>query len=266
MSEFVVMVFPDETKAYQGQHALMELHDEGSVTVYATAVVRREADGTLSIKQQSPDGPIGTAVGTLVGALVGVFGGPAGMVAGMAGGALLGGTRDLIALSVDDDFLGETQQDLTPGKYAVVAEISEEWTAPLDIRMEALGGKVIRQEKDQFVDEQIRQAADAGRQSIKQWHAERAAAQAKHMEEELDAQLKREQKRLRALADKARNKLQERKAELGYKLDALQAQAAKATPDARQRIEHRIADLRRDFSEREQKLNRAYRLSQEALA
>jgi hypothetical protein len=67
------------------------------------------------------------------------------------------------------------------------------------------------------------------------------------------------------MADKARTKLEERKAELNSKLEALQVQAAKATPAVRSRIDQRIAALRQDFQGREEKLRRAYELSTEAI-
>jgi len=51
MSEFAVVIFHDERKAYEGLHALQELHAEGSLTVYGTTVVQRDASGKLSIVQ-----------------------------------------------------------------------------------------------------------------------------------------------------------------------------------------------------------------------
>jgi hypothetical protein len=33
---------------------------------------------------------------------------------------------------------------LTPGKYAVVADVDEDWVTPVDTRMEAVGGVVFR--------------------------------------------------------------------------------------------------------------------------
>ena len=265
MTEFAVVIFPDRAKAYDGLEALNQLHNEGSATVYATAVVHRDPDGSLRVDERSYEGPVGTALATLVGALIGVFGGPAGVVAGAATGTLIGGTHDLLHVDVSDDFLGETEQDLTPGKYAVVAEIAEDWTAPLDVRMARLGGTVVRESRDAFADTLMQQRADALRQSLKHFEAERAGARAVDMEGQLDAQLAREQKRLKAMAEKARRKIEERKAELNSKLDALRAQAAKASPDVRGRIDKRIDALRRDFEGREEKRRRAYELSTEAI-
>jgi hypothetical protein len=47
---------------------------------------------------------------------------------------------DLAHLGVGEDFLYEVEKSLLPGKAAVVAEVWEEWTLPVDTRMEALGG------------------------------------------------------------------------------------------------------------------------------
>ena len=45
---------------------------------------------------------------------------------------------------VNAEFLDDVSAKLTPGKWAVVSEISEEWVTPVDTRMEALGGIVFR--------------------------------------------------------------------------------------------------------------------------
>jgi hypothetical protein len=49
MTTHAVMVFGDENKAYEGLHALQALHADGSVTVWGTAVLQRDADGEVAI-------------------------------------------------------------------------------------------------------------------------------------------------------------------------------------------------------------------------
>jgi hypothetical protein len=46
---------------------------------------------------------------------------------GLAAGGAVGGVRDLRQAEVSDEFLETVQRDLTPGKFAVVAEVSEDW-------------------------------------------------------------------------------------------------------------------------------------------
>ena len=45
---------------------------------------------------------------------------------------------------ISADFVDEVSKQLTPGKFAVVAEIEEEQTAAVDLSMEGLGGVVYR--------------------------------------------------------------------------------------------------------------------------
>jgi uncharacterized membrane protein len=265
MSKFVVVTFPDEAKAYEGLRQLRALHGEGSISLYAVAVVRRETNGTLTIKEHEDEGPLGTALGLLLGTMAGVLGGPVGMAAGGLAGGLLGSTRDLVQLGVSEEFFDETANDLTPGKCAVIAEVAEEWTAPIDVRMEALGGKVTREWREDFVDDLLERRAAARRKELESWKAQRAASKAERMEARLQASLTREQEKAAAQAYKARKKLEARKAEFDAKVSALEAQAAKATPEAKARIQLRTAEIRREFSEAEKKLTNAYQLSQEVL-
>ena len=54
-------------------------------------------------------------------------------------------------------------ETLTPGKFALVAEINESWTMPLDSRMEAVGGTVFRTWRIDVEDEQIERDVQASR-------------------------------------------------------------------------------------------------------
>jgi uncharacterized membrane protein len=138
MSKFIVVIVPDEAKAYEGSRALRELHAEGSLTLYGMAIVAKAANGNLSVKQSVDEGPLGTAVGSLTGGLIGLLGGPVGAAIGLGAGAWLGTLRDLTYLGVGGDFLDKVSQELTPGRVAIVAEISEDWVTPRDTRMSAL--------------------------------------------------------------------------------------------------------------------------------
>src|SRR5574342_1007511 len=80
MSKFAVVVFEDEKKAYEGLHALQELHAEGSLTVWGTDILRRDAERRVSIVKRDDQGPLGTGLGMLAGGLVGLFGGPVGEI------------------------------------------------------------------------------------------------------------------------------------------------------------------------------------------
>lgn len=51
MDRMLVVVFDNETKAYEGKKALLQLDGEGSLSVYAYAVLAKYADGTATVKQ-----------------------------------------------------------------------------------------------------------------------------------------------------------------------------------------------------------------------
>ena len=144
MDRMLVVVFDDETKAYEGKQALLQLDGEGSISVYGYAVLAKQPDGTATVKQGDDMGPIGTLLGTSLGSLIGVLGGPMGVAAGAGAGFFGGATADLYNSGIGDDFLDDITKFLTPNKVAVVAEIEEEWTTPVDTRMEAIGGTVFR--------------------------------------------------------------------------------------------------------------------------
>ena len=110
MDRMLVVVFDTEPKAYEGKKALMQLDGEGSIVVYAYAVVGRNADGTTMVRQSDDPGPLGTLVGTAVGALVGLLGGPAGAAIGAAAGLVGGGTVDLNNARIGDDFIADVKE------------------------------------------------------------------------------------------------------------------------------------------------------------
>src|SRR5215472_6643176 len=136
MNRMLVIVFDNESKAYEGKKALLELDSEGSISTYAYAVVTKNSDGTASVKQGDDTGPLGTLAGTTLGSLIGLLGGPAGVVLGATAGLSAGAAVDLHNARISDDFIDDVTKALVPNKVALVAEIEEDWTTPVDSRME----------------------------------------------------------------------------------------------------------------------------------
>lgn len=201
MERMLVVVFDNEKKAFEGESALKQLEREGSFGIYAGAVVVKHADGTVSVKQLDDSGPIGTLAGTAVGSLIGVLGGPVGLAIGAASGLALGALYDANDIRVGESFLDDVSKSLTPNKVAVVAEVEEEWTTPVDTRMEALGGTVLRRalwEVEDTADEKEGAAMEADLEQLKseisKAHADRKAKLQKkiaELEAKIDAQQKK---------------------------------------------------------------------------
>jgi len=84
--------------------------------------------------------------------LLGALAGPAGAAVGAAGGAAIGaGTGGVVGLTADlaradtrEQARDETAFVLSTGQSAVIADVSEDSTAPIDSRMSELGGIVRR--------------------------------------------------------------------------------------------------------------------------
>ena len=277
MSQFAVVVFEDEKKAYEGLHALQELHAEGSLTVWGTDVLRRDADGRVTILKRDDQGPLGTGLGTMAGGLVGLFGGPVGAVVGMAVGATAGGVGDLVHVGVSEEFLAAVERDLAPGKFAVIAEIVEESVVPLDTQMEELGAKVVREDRVAFEADLVEKRVSARKArfaQLKAEHAEhrkqraqeRAGTKAEAMMQKLlTDQIDYTRRSLEYMGERYEWQLVGAKQELDAKIEALLAQAAGASPEVRSRIEQRMAEVRNEFAERQQKLERARELARQAL-
>lgn len=257
MSKLLVVTFDDEKKAYEGSKALAELHREGNVSVYSAAVVSRDAAGKVSVKDDLPEGPAGTALGMMYGALVGVLGGPQGVVLGAATGAAMGSIGDMMNLGVGVDFLDEVSGQLAPGKTAVVAEIGEGWVTPLDTRMEELGGTVIRRSRVDVENEQIERDLDALDAELDELDAEWAAADAAD-KAKLQAKIDATKAKLAATRERAQAKMDTMKQESEAKVKAVETQIASAKAEQKARLEKRAAELKSDHQARSAKLKASW--------
>jgi uncharacterized membrane protein len=265
MDKMLVVVFDSEIKAYNGAKALQELQNEGSINLYAKAVIARDADGKVSVKEQGDIGPVGTGVGMLTGSLIGLLGGPIGMVLGAYAGTVGGMFYDMEHLAVGGDFLAEVEQSLVPGNAAVVAEVWEEWTLPVDTRMEALGGTVIRRARGEVVDAQIERDMTALKADLAELEAERDQATGE-ARAKLQAKVDAAKTRLHAAQDAFQAKIESSQKETEAKIKALQAQAAKETGKRQAKLESRIAELKADHKRRNELLKQAWELTKEALS
>src|SRR5215468_3229980 len=189
MDRMLVVVFDNESKAYEGKNALQQLDGEGSVSVYGYAVLAKNADGTASVKQGDDVGPIGSLLGTSLGSLIGVLAGPLGLAVGASAGLLAGGAFDVNNAGIGADFVDDVAKVLLPNRVAVVAEVDEEWTTPVDTRMEEIGGTVFRRalsEVKETIDEENSAAMKADLAQLKAEHAEAHADRKAKLQEKIN--------------------------------------------------------------------------------
>ena len=107
MDRMVVVVFGTETQAYDGSRALQQLDRDGSIAVYASAVVTKNSAGNATLKQTVDSLGAETLTGTALGSLIGLLGGPLGVVVGAASGTLAGSVSDLDTARIDADCVSD---------------------------------------------------------------------------------------------------------------------------------------------------------------
>ena len=256
MSKYVVAVFPNESKAYEGVGAFNALHTENSLTLYGIGVIAKDAEGKAEIKEAQDEGPIGTAVGMMSGALVGVLGGPAGVMLGAAGGGLLGSVSDLNNAGVGLEFADVVANRMESGTAAVVAEVDEYWTTPLDTRVEALGGEVFRRTRADFEDEQFAQEVQAWNDEMDELDAEMQEA-TDEMKAKLQAKKEALKKSIEDAMEKGGQKIIQLENEQQAKVAALEKQAADAKMEAKSKIEQRIEKIKANHKARIEKIKNA---------
>lgn len=265
MNKMVVGVFSTEAAAYEGLGALKDLHKDGDITLYATAVIAKDSSGAVTVKQGADEGPIGTGIGLLSGSAVGLLGGPVGVAVGATLGSLTGMLFDLDKSGVDLDFVDEVSKALTPGKTAVLADVEETWLTPVDTRLGTLGGVVFRRLRSEVVEDQLaREAAefDAELKQLKEELAQEKAETKAEVQKHIDAT----KQKIRATHDHAKAMLDQAKAETEAKIAALEAQMKGANDRQKAKIKKRIADTKARHEARRAKLEQAWELTKEAFS
>jgi uncharacterized membrane protein len=264
MNEMLVAVFDTEDAADKGLHALKDLHQEGSISLYAWALIAKNRDGAISVKQRSGESFVGTGLGLLMGGIVGILGGPAGAAVGGAIGSYVGLLADWARHGIDLHFLDDVSKTLAAGKAAVLAEIEESWVSPVELRLKEQGGIVFRRFRTEMIDDQLLQEEAALEKSLERLEDALDKANAANRDAIQDNMLDVKQ-RLKAVQDQAKAAIDLKKTEADLKMKALRAQAETAAKEAKAQIERRISEAQAEFKVRAQKLNRAWTLAKKAL-
>ena len=161
MTNLIVLSFPDEAKAIQASHKLVELESFGDISVFEKVIIKKGADGEYtSLQSESSDG-LRLASGMALGTLIGAIGGPIGMAIGMLTGTAVGAVVETDYADFSEDFMNKVSNRLKPGDVAILAEISEDSPAFVDGVVTPLGGNIFRSNVDDvyenYEDEQIKE-------------------------------------------------------------------------------------------------------------
>ncbi|MBV8367884.1 MAG: hypothetical protein JO036_02955 [Candidatus Eremiobacteraeota bacterium] len=172
MENYIAITFESDAKAFDGLHELWKLNDRGDITVHGAAVIHRDKYGLIDVATKETYPGLRTAAGIGLGALLGALAGPVGAAAGAtaaaagataaagagvgaATGALIGGTADVVKADEHEEFARQAGFTMAAGQSAVLAEVSEDWTSPVDTTMGRMGGIVFRRSRDAVRDDSI---------------------------------------------------------------------------------------------------------------
>jgi uncharacterized membrane protein len=155
--DVIVATFETRNQAYDAAIDIDRL-DDGVVDVKGGAIVEKDPLGNvMTLDSRGLDsawGLAGAAGGALLGALVGALAGPAGVAAGAAvgggaaAGGLMGGTTgalvDVTDWGLKVDYIDLVRSRMRPGTTALVAEVEEGSTEPIDQAVARHGGSIYR--------------------------------------------------------------------------------------------------------------------------
>jgi len=197
----VVVSFVEDSKAYEALTSLKELNSQHQLELRAAAVVLRDDDGKVTVKDEIGGSyGVGTASGGIIGLLIGVIGGPLGVLIGGATGLLAGSLFDLNQEFDTKSALSQISHSVQVGHAALLAELSEPSPEVLDSAMARLSGKVLRRPVHE-VESEIAAAEEAQKIAAKdareQLHKERHEQHQHDVDakiEELKAKLHRHKK------------------------------------------------------------------------
>jgi uncharacterized membrane protein len=265
VNKMLVAVFNTEGAAHEGLSALKDLDRRADITLYATAVIAKDASGRIDMKQAADRGPVGIALGALAGGLVGALAGPVGVVAGTSFGATAGAWADLGEAGIDAAFVSDVSDALTPGKVAVLAEIQETWETPVNARLRPLGAVVLRRLRSEVVEDQLAREAAALRaeRQLLQEDLAQASAQA---DAAMQAQIEAVDRQLEAIEQQAEARADRAKREFDAKVTTMRERMKQVNDREKAKIEKRMAEAKADYAVRSGKLEQAGKLVREAIA
>jgi uncharacterized membrane protein len=134
MSNLVVITFDNMEEADRVRETLRSEQREGYLSLDDSAVVVKDEDGKIHVKNEMDRGTkIGAIGGGLIGLLLGgIFFPVAGLLVGVLGGAAVGA---LSGTGIDKNFAKDVEEDLEPGTSALFIIVRD---AKPDVALAAL--------------------------------------------------------------------------------------------------------------------------------
>lgn len=141
----LVAAFQDENGASNQLTKLKELQKQGVIQIEDAAVLHKDSNGKLHIKETADmGGGKGAVIGGVIGGVIGIIAGPPGVALGAAAGAAVGGlAAKMVDAGFPDERLREIGEGLKPNSSAIVAVVAEVWVLEAERQMREAGAKTI---------------------------------------------------------------------------------------------------------------------------
>jgi uncharacterized membrane protein len=126
-----IAAYDDPNAAQQDYDALKELVKAGAIFVDVAALVARDDDGKLYVKENAHEVAGGTIVGA-AGLLIGLIVPPAFLASGVVGGAVGAGVGKLVKMDRTSDIKKEVEHTLPAGTSGIIALFDIAWRPKVD--------------------------------------------------------------------------------------------------------------------------------------
>ena len=155
MSTLVAVTFAGEADARAALGSIRALEKDGQIGIEDTAVVTKDADGKVQVKNEASSGTeTGAVVGAILGSLLFVV-----FPLGIIGGAVIGGLVGRAAApGVDGTFVKEVEASLAPGGSALFLLVKSGSPGLLIASMRQYQGTVVQTSLDEEEEAALREA------------------------------------------------------------------------------------------------------------
>ena len=157
MNDLVFIAFPSEQRAEEVREKVLALQEEYLIELGDAVIAVKDDKGRVKLNQMMNLTATGAVSGAFWGTLIGfIFLMPlVGTALGAASGALGGALSDV---GINDDFMKEAAQALTPGGAGLFLLIRKMTTDKVLADLEGVGGTVMRTSFDHTKEQALRDA------------------------------------------------------------------------------------------------------------
>jgi uncharacterized membrane protein len=161
MSDLIAVAYPDRATAESVRSTLVDLVSQHVIELEDAVVVTRDDEGKVHLHQAVRPAATGAAGGALWGGLIGlIFLAP---LLGMAVGAAAGGAAGALTdTGINDQFMKDLGQKLSPGGAALIVLVRKVTPDKVLPQIQQYGGDVIQTSLDDETEERLREALQAG--------------------------------------------------------------------------------------------------------